>query len=507
MNIVPVRSNRVVVAGSDKPLDAQARVVAPVDAGQHIDVTVRLRPQHPIPDGYAGQSRDDFEHEHAARPADIAGVGAFAREYGLRIDGIDAAARAVKLSGSAAQMHAAFGVDLAQMRTAGETYRGRAGAITVPASLAGAVTGVFGFEDRAASRPHIVTADPHAASAHGYTALDVAKAYNFPQADGAGEHVAVISLGGHYDDAAQRLYTKSLGVPHVPFHVVKIDGGADAPGDPGPTGENTLDAEIIGALVPNADKTMYVAPNTDRGFLDAIATALHDGHHNTAISISWGGPEERFSAPARAAFNELFKEAKAMGVSVFTAAGDSGASDGVRDGRAHVDFPASSPSVISAGGTKLTTHTNGSIQTETVWNELRNHAGATGGGVSRINPKPAVQRSLPIAGRGVPDVAGDADPRTGYAIVAPAAHGKFNVALVGGTSAVAPLYAALAARLEQRLGHPIGDLQKALYAAPAAAFHDVTRGNNGGYAAAPGWDAATGRGSIDGETLLRSLEA
>jgi kumamolisin len=268
-----------------------------------------------------------------------------------------------------------------------------------------------------------------------------------------------------------------------------------------------LDTEMIGSLVPNADKTIYIAPNTDRGFLDALSKAIHDEHHNTAVSISWGAPEEVYTPQAIRAFNETFKEARAMGVNVFTAAGDNGATDGLGDGGLHVDFPSSSPSVIASGGTKLTTNDDGSIKRETVWNELRHHQGATGGGISAINPKPPAQHGLHIDGRGVPDIAGDADPNTGVRVMLPIGEtGRVGLTAIGGTSAVAPLYAALDARLEQNLGHPVGDLQKAIYAAPAKDFHDVTVGNNGGYKAGPGWDPATGRGSVNGTALLATLE-
>jgi kumamolisin len=505
VNIDPARPSRVVIRGSEKLPDPRATLVAAADPGEPVSVTVRLRPDQPIPDGYSGESRDAFEQKHGARPADLAGVEAFAHHLGLAVDRANAAERTMTLTGTAAQMDAAFGVDLAHYTSADESYRGRVGGISIPQSLADAVTSVTGLDDQTASVSHRVTARATPATP-GYTPLDVARAYDFPSGDGTGEHVGVISLGGRYDDAVQAAYQKSLGVAHVPFSVVNVDGGAERPGDPGPTGENMLDAEMIGALVPNADKTMYIAPNTDRGFLDAISTALHDGHHNNAISISWGGPEMRFTPQAVRAFNELFKEARAMGVSVFSAAGDNGATDGVGDGQLHVDFPSSSPNVIANGGTKLTTKADGSIAKETVWNELRHKQGATGGGISDINPKPPAQAHLPMSGRGVPDIAGDADPTTGFRMLVPLGDNKMGLELVGGTSAVAPLYAALAARIEQQLGHPIGDLQKAIYAAPTDAFHDVTTGNNGGYAAQPGWDAATGRGSVDGNALLGYLK-
>jgi len=504
VNIDLTHSNRVVITGSEKPADPRATLVDAVDPNERIAVTVRLRPDQPIPDGYAGQSRAEFETAHSARPADVAGVDAFAHDYGLDVERTSPAERTMTLAGTAAQMRAAFGVELGRYRTAAETHLGNAGAVSVPQSLGPAITSVTGFDDGTASTSHRVTAQATAASP-GYTPLDVARAYDFPAGDGTGEHVGVISLGGRYDDRVQAAYQKALGVAHVPFTVVNVDGGAEGPTDAGPTGENMLDAEMIGALVPAADKTMYIAPNTDRGFLDAISTALHDTHHNDALSISWGGPEERFTPQAVRAFNELFKEARAMGVSVFSAAGDNGATDGIPDGGLHVDFPSSSPSVVANGGTKLITAADGSIAKETVWNELRHKQGATGGGISEINPKPPAQAKLPISGRGVPDIAGNADPTTGFRMLVPLGDGKAGLELVGGTSAVAPLYASLAARLEQNLGHPIGDLQKAIYAAPADAFHDVTVGNNGGYKAQPGWDAATGRGSVDGGALLAYL--
>jgi len=505
--IDPTRTTaRVPVAGSEKKLDPHATFLTPVPDDERVAVTVRLKPQTPIPDGYAGESRDAFEREHGARPADIARVTSFAKQYGLEVSAVDSAARSIALSGSAAQMESAFGVELGRYHDAAQTYRGRSGAITVPAEVGDAIEGVFGLDDRATSKPHSVVADPHA-NAAGYTPLDVAKAYDFPAGDGTGEHVGVISLGGRYDDGVQKAYLTSLGVPHVPFHVVNVDGGAQRPADPGPTGENTLDAEMIGALVPNADKTIYIAPNTDRGFIDAVATALHDAHHNTALSISWGAPEEAYTPQTIAAFNSLFKEAKAMGVNVFAAAGDNGATDGIPDGRLHTDFPSSSPSVIAAGGTKLVTNADGSIKRETVWNELRSHQGATGGGISEANPRPPDQHALPIDGRGTPDISADADPTTGIAVLVPLGErGRAALESVGGTSAVAPFYAALDARLEQNLGKPLGDLQSAIYAAPASDFHDITVGNNGGYAAAPGWDAASGRGSVDGTKLLETLE-
>jgi kumamolisin len=207
-------------------------------------------------------------------------------------------------------------------------------------------------------------------------------------------------------------------------------------------------------------------------------------------------------------FDQAFQDAVALGVMVCTAAGDNGSGDGDTDGKAHVDFPSSSPNVLACGGTTLIGN-NAAIQTETVWNDGTD-GGATGGGVSETFPLPSYQETANVpksvnsgfVGRGVPDVAGDADPNTGYQVVV---DGQSTV--IGGTSAVAPLWAGLIALLNQQLGKSVGFLNDAIYAAPlsSAGFHDVTSGNNGSYSAGPGWDACTGWGSPDGAALLKGL--
>ncbi|HSM79386.1 MAG TPA: S53 family peptidase, partial [Bryobacteraceae bacterium] len=196
------------------------------------------------------------------------------------------------------------------------------------------------------------------------------------------------------------------------------------------------------------------------------------------------------------------------GITVCVASGDNGSSDGQADGAAHVDFPASSPNVLACGGTTLQL-ANGGIQSEVVWNDGAN-GGATGGGVSETFPLPPYQSPANVpasvntgfAGRGVPDIAGDADPATGYQIVV---DGQSLV--IGGTSAVAPLFAGLVALINQQLGKPAGFLNPLLYAnaAKGSSFRDIVSGNNGAYSAGPGWDACTGWGSPVGTAIVRLL--
>jgi len=201
------------------------------------------------------------------------------------------------------------------------------------------------------------------------------------------------------------------------------------------------------------------------------------------------------------------EDAAALGVTVTAAAGDSGSGDGESDGQPHVDFPASSPNVLACGGTKLTA-SGASIVSEVVWNETSANEGATGGGVSTVFPLPTWQQGIAVpkapngsAGRGVPDVAGNADPLTGYQVLVDGAS-----EVIGGTSAVAPLWA-LIARCNQKLGRPLGDVHAALYQIGTRAFHDITEGNNGAYKAAIGWDPCTGFGTPNGEALLAALVA
>jgi len=180
----------------------------------------------------------------------------------------------------------------------------------------------------------------------------------------------------------------------------------------------------------------------------------------------------------------------------------------------HCDFPASSPNALACGGTKLVGNTSTfAITSEVVWNELASSEGATGGGVSDVFPLPSYQASAGVpasaaggrAGRGVPDVAGNADPVTGYLVVVDGQRQP-----IGGTSAVAPLWAGLIARLAQATGKRLGLLQPMLYAGASAGvatqgFNDIVGGTNGAYKAGPGWDACTGLGSPNGAALLTLL--
>ena len=282
----------------------------------------------------------------------------------------------------------------------------------------------------------------------------------------------------------------------------------------GADGEVLLDIEVVGAVAPGAAQLVYFAPNTDQGFVDAVTMAVHAEPTPVAVSISWGGPESTWTGQSMTALDQAIADGVALGVTITAAAGDNGSGDGVSDGKPHTDFPASSPHALACGGTSLHGDpATGTISTETVWNDGAG-GGATGGGVSVTFALPTWQASAGVPanpsgapGRGVPDVAGNADPATGYQVLI---DGQQTV--IGGTSAVAPLWAALIARFAQALGKSFGLMQQPLYAGvqpgqPMTGLRDITSGNNGAYSAGPGWDACTGLGVPEGTALLAVLSA
>lgn len=505
-------------ASHRRPLPS-SEVLGPADPDEQIHVSLYLRRRQNLPaDAVAGRrrlTRDELRTQYGAHPDDIEHVRETLVRYGIELVDAEPGARRMVVAGAVSAFCEAFGTAVSQVRTPhpqspdGVIHRYRTGSLLLPNALSGVVTAVLGIDNRPQARANFRYL-PAAAAASWFTPVQVGAAYGFPAGfDGAGRTLALIELGGGYTQSDLDTYFGGLGIGTPTVTAVPVDGGANAPaGDPNSAdGEVLLDIEVAGALAPGAAQAVYFAPNTDQGFVDAVAAAAHATATPAAISISWGGPEDSWTAQARDALDQACADAVALGVTVLAAAGDNGSSDSsssgtASDGAPQCDFPASSPHVLGCGGTRLTVDASGAISGETVWNDGTS-GGATGGGVSTAFPTPSWQANagVPSAGRGVPDVAGNADPQTGYQIYVDG-----QAAVVGGTSAVAPLWAALVCRLAQQAARPLGLLQPALYAnvAPAVAqpgFHDVTQGNNGAYRAGPGWDACTGLGSPDGEAL------
>lgn len=519
--------NRVPLPGSEKSALEGSKVLASANPDEVIQVTLRLKPKQALDSKTLQKNgslpvqqrhrltHEEYEQQHGAHPDDIAKVEQFAHEHGLAVAQTDIARRTILLTGTVAAFSSAFGVELKQYEFQGTRFRGRTGAIHIPQELGGIVTGVFGLDNRPAAKPHFRRKAAGRLTAHAaatsFTPVQVATAYNFPEnLDGAGQTIAIIELGGGYRTRDLSAYFKQQKIKEPKISAVSVDGGHNhATGDPGgPDGEVMLDIEVAGAVSPGAKYVVYFAPNTDAGFLDAITTAVHDTTRKPSIiSISWGGPEANWTQQSLTAFDEAFQAAASLGVTVFAAAGDNGSTDGLTDGQQHVDFPASDPFVISCGGTNL--QLSGGKLTQSVWNDGVN-GGATGGGVSDVFPLPDYQKNANVPKsvndgqirRTVPDIAADADPNTGYQILVDG-----QTAVFGGTSAVAPLFAALLAKINQQAGQPLGFIHPLLYgqAQAGGAITDVTQGDNGSYKASVGFDACTGLGSPDGAKLAGVL--
>jgi kumamolisin len=458
-------------------------------------------------------TREAYAEQFGADPDDCDRVALLLEEANLEVVEQRLPSRTMVVAGAAAAMSRAFGVSLAMYRgQGGGTFRGRQGPIYVPVGLEGIVQGIFGLDDRAHALPYLQrvpeseATGPEPASHVSFTSAQLAQLYNFPSGlNGQGQTIGVVAFGGGFQAEDLTTYFGALDIRAPRVIPVSVDHASNAPG-----GHDAADAmvalniQVVGAVAPGATIVVYFAPNTEQGFVDAIAAAVHDSvHRPSVISICWGAPEVLWTQMSVQAIDRTFQAAAAMGITVVCGSGDHGATPfqrvpGAQAGN-HVEFPASSPHVLACGGT-LVRVSGPSITDEVVWNDPR--AGATGGGFSALFPKPAWQQVSPGNSRGVPDVASAASPLAGYST---RVDGRFTVA--GGTGAACSLMTGLVALINQGLDATVGFLNPVLYSLPPAdsGFRDIVNGNNNGYSATPGWDPCTGLGSPDGARLLNAL--
>lgn len=500
-------SDRIVLQGSH--IAHRHQPVGSASLDESMSVTVILRRNtgmSTLPFGPKARhlDHDTFAGLYGMKDADLENLRAFAQLHELSVGPINRAGRTVRLSGTVAQIQTAFGVSIQNYEDASKNrFRANDAPASIPSGLGPSVAHVLGLSERPVATPKFRIGD--AAVATTFTPPQLASIYQFPNGTGEGQCIGIVELGGGYQTSDLQTFFTGINEALPNVVAVSVDGGANVPGgDPnGADPEVELDIEIAGGIAPGATIAVYFSPNTDAGFLDAVTTAIHDTTNNpSVISISWGGPENSWSGSSLSAFDEAFQDAAMLGITVCVAAGDGGSADGTSSDV--VDFPASSPNALACGGTSLVA--NGTtISSETVWNDGGGEA--TGGGISANFPVPTYQTGLvatlseggteALTGRGVPDIAGNADPNTGYAIVV---DGESIV--VGGTSAVAPLWAGLIAVINSITGKNQGFINPTLSASVA---NDVTSGNNGTFAAAVGWDACTGWGSPNGPALLAAL--
>jgi kumamolisin len=472
-------------------------------------------------------THDELERRYGASAEDLDKIEHFAQAHDLTVVHRSAAERSVVLKGRLGDLLSAFHANVGIYHHAQGTYRGRRGEILVPQELDGVVTAVFGFDTRPKSRaPHrqarVALSGP--GGDNGLVATAFASRYNFPPGtDGTGQTIAIIELGGGFRSSDLKAFFSEIGQPAPRVSAISIDhAGHKAVGDPNSAdGEVMLDIEVAGAVAPKANIAVYFAPNDgDKGFQDAINAAIHDSQRKpSVISISWGGNENATDQQGLDTYHHLFAEAATLGITICAASGDHGTANMASpdwDKKIHVNHPACDDLVLACGGTQI----DGGV--DVVWNDgtpfdVSTPGGggwASGGGVSECFALPDYQKTadVPVSidngkpGRGVPDIAMSA---TNYFTRVDSSESPS-----GGTSAVAPLMAALVAQLNQAKGKNVGFLNPFLYANAAnGVVHEVTSGTNAikstvqGYSAAPGlvWNACTGLGTPDGAAILSKL--
>jgi kumamolisin len=457
----------------------------------------------------------------------------------------------------------------------GKRYVGREGKLMVSEAIQDDVEAAFGTDERPLTRHFAAPSVWPAGNSRGgpglYLPTDMASIYNFPTYPywGRGQTIAILEFGarhlkrdspyptddddayftadgarhfngdgypsgdrygrrarysgGFFDSDILNYFRENLKLQRPPrIRSVSVDGVYNAP-DPFQINKLdaavTLDIAMAAALAPEAEIVVYFAPDTECGWLLALCDAIHNPDYKPSIiSISCGWPEgptaegSYWTEAGMLQIDQELRVAAMLGITVCVASGNDGSEGYVPDGFPHVVFPASSPSVLSCGGTTLTP---GECPPEVVWNKgaydfsFSPFDGASGGGFSSFFRRPRYQRRLPYTNsyRGIPDVAANADFTTGYRVEIHEVERRF----LGGTSASAPLWAGLIARINNALGCDVGFINPALYyGVGAKAFNDITVGNNdvsglGVYDARPGWDSCTGWGTPNGCELLEAL--
>jgi kumamolisin len=484
-------------------------------------------------------SRSDFAADHGADPKELEEVAAFAKSNGLEVVESNPGRRSVVVRGNAAAINKAFGVELQDYDSPRGKYHGHTGTVNLPGALANSVEAVIGLDNRPVPAQHYSTAHRHnsadPANTKPLTPQQVAQFYNFPAGNGTGQTIGIYEMqtsdaqgnpvpaGYTVSDLTGSIqaFGGNLKVPQ-PIDV-SVDGVTNSGQSDGETG---LDITVAGAIAQGAKIAVYFTGGTSQSILHALQAMIHPNPGDpqpSILSISYGwGPDDEsadsFSDQEYTQLDQLFQDAANLSITVLVSSGDSGAFI-ASNTQAQTSYPATEPWVTACGGTTVG-NVNGTAFDEYVWNDTgAGGHGATGGGISaHFTTVPSFQANANLpkrvgtntVGRGIPDLAGNASENSGYLQVI----GGQPAQSVGGTSAVAPLYAGLIAIINANLGAPAGFLNPVLYSAKGV-FRNVSSppgpANNSfgkvtGYPATNGWNACTGLGSVNGTALQNSLK-
>jgi kumamolisin len=459
----------------------------------------------------------EFTDRFGPTQADYDAVTVYARNLGFTVTRTHSNRTILDVSGPAGTVEAAFTIHFQRYQTPnGREFYAPDNDPEVPGSIASLIVGVVGLDNAAVWHPHnrsisaaeMAQSTPFQIGTGPGNALapsDILTAYNLQgvAANGSGQTLGLFELDGfNASDVAG--YVSYYGLPSVPVMTVLIDSATGSAGSN--ADEVTLDIELQIALAPGASKiVVYEGPNSGTGIVDTYNAIANDNVNlPMQISTSWGLSEGQIGTTIMNSENTAFQQMAAQGQSIYASSGDHGADD--NGSTLSVDDPASQPYMVGTGGTTLSVNSNETYLSETTWSD-------SGGGVSSIWPIPSWQQGIAseasTSKRNVPDVSFNADPNTGYSI-----YYKGAWTVYGGTSCVAPLWAAFTARVNQQRvagGHPtLGFANPAIYQLATGSgygsdFHDVTTGSNGYYSAGTGYDNATGWGSFNGANLLVAL--
>ena len=543
-------TSHVELTGSRRPPPQNGIRLRDVDPHASFNVTVTLKgPELPATGDMpaTAMSRAEIATKWGVPHGDIQKVEKVLRSYGIHISEVTQGGRSLRVRGTAAAISAAFKPNLGIYEVPGQgQIRAREGVIMIPSELDGLVNGVFGLDQRRMARRHSVAAKRSIAP-NPLTPADLQHQYSFPPGDGAGKTIAIAEFGENlgpgqvlppaYIPSDVSAFCQGQGLPTPTVRTVSVGGLAPLsqqqyeslmPQLPkqlqdllfSQTAETMMDVQIVAGLCPKADIAVYFATWGEGGWVDLLDEITSgSGPVPVAVSISYGLAEEApdWSNGAMDSINQRLQIAAMQGITVCVSSGDDGSGCDQPGSRCHVEFPTSSQFVLSVGGTMLTQQADEVVWWESPGERSPKGGGATGGGVSVLNPLPAwqsvhIQSLNPGAstGRVVPDVSALAGPPLYFLLL----DGK--PLPDGGTSASTPLWASLIARIDAAL--PAGKRQRflppLLYKPNVgeSGFRDIVSGNNAshpnpgkGYAAGKGFDAVSGWGVPNGKALLDVL--
>ena len=565
------------VAGSGIAHPVGTVPVGPVERELPLQVTVVLRPRNPRAHSRPAAihpalrpiaSRDDLAAHYDPGTDRVTRVRRFARAQSLSVVEVSQARHDVVLAGTAEQFARSFGVSLQYFEAQGQRYYAHDERVRMPRDVRTVIEGVLGLDT-------IPTHRTHAGVARRSSAIDIPtleRHYAFPNADASAHRIALLEFAGGYAEADIAAYARRVGLARPPqVRAVAIAGATGAPATNVPfdrargeaiaqhwkatasisalakkfgaelsafmsSMEVTMDIELALALGGGAAVDVYFAPSGVDGWRRALWATIGlpvggaDTAHPpvpTALSISWGESEDVYGPTQLRLIDHALTAVQRAGVAVCCASGDWGSLNcppkiGVRL-QPNVNFPASSPSVVACGGTRLVAGRNGDLR-EVAWEErVLGVTMATGGGMSGFFARPAAQRDVKLrpakatwrapgrgtaSGRALPDVAANAAWSSGPVVTFAGAD------LVGfGTSAATPICAALLTRVSAAVGHRLAGIEGWLYSRDGRACcravtegkNDVAHGAVSFYHAGPGWNACTGLGTLDGEQMVTAL--